>query len=151
MKALMSKWIIKALRTPMKVKPSNDPKVLHYIVATFLPWSMGSLLLVDFLPKLLNQRWIQSVAPHYSIMEGDGKHGCIPFSFNCKGYSATQSLVEDQGLYFGITMGRASTSYMKGLRYSKDIWDPKRYVFLNWEVAKVIFSLEEFTMSYGLN
>ena len=130
--------------SPWQVEPPNYPKVPYYAVATFLPLSMGPLLLVSLLPKLLYQRCIQSVARHYSITKGDGKHSCIHVSLNCKGYSATQSLVEEyQGLYFGITKSRICTLYTKKLRYFRDSWRLGRYDFLNWEVAKVKFSMEE--------
>ena len=48
-------------------------------------------------------------------------------------------------------MSRAYTLYRKGLRYFRDIWDPREYEFLNWEDAKVKFSLKRFTMTFGLN
>ena len=57
---------------------------------------MGPIALVVIFPKLLYQRWIQFLASHYSIMEGDGRHSCIPFFVSCKGYSTTQPLVEDK-------------------------------------------------------
>lgn len=52
------------------------------------------------------------MAAHYSIVEGDGKHGCMPFFINCGGYLATKPLVEDgipRSLYFGITMHKVLT------------------------------------------
>ena len=33
--------------------------------------------------------------------------------------------------------------YMKELRYFRNIWDQRRYEFLNWEAAKVKFPLEK--------
>ena len=50
---------------------------------------------------------------------------------------------EYQRLHFGIIMKRAYTLNMNGLRYLRDIWDPGRYNFLNWEDAIDKLSLEE--------
>ena len=113
--------------TTQQVKFSNYPKVSHYAVATLLSQSMGSFLLMTILLKLLYQRWIQSLPSHYSVMEG---------VVSTVAY-LSPPIVEDimqlkfwwrtkyQGLYFGITMSRALTLYMKGLRYFRDIWDPE--------------------------
>ena len=49
---------------------------------------------------------------------------------------------EYQVLIFGITISKALTLYGKGL-YFWDIWDPKKYIFLNWKVAKGKYSLDE--------
>lgn len=38
--------------------------------------------------------WIQRLAPHHSILEGDGKYGCVPLNFNFRGHFGTSSLVE---------------------------------------------------------
>ena len=40
-------------------------------------------------------------------------------------------------------MRRVYTLNKNGLRYFREIWDPRRYDFLNWEDTKDKLSLEE--------
>jgi hypothetical protein len=105
---------------------------------------MGSLLFMVVFPTIFYKRWIQSLAPHYLIVEGNGENGHIPFFNNSQIYLATQSFVEGgiPRLHFGIIMSRPYTLNNNGLRYFTDIWDLGRYDFLTWEDAKEKFSLE---------
>jgi hypothetical protein len=80
--------------TSWQIKPSNYPKASHHAVTTFASWAMGPLLFMVVFPTIFYKRWIQSLAPHYPIVEGNGKNGHIPFSDNSQRYLATQSLVE---------------------------------------------------------
>jgi hypothetical protein len=123
MKALMSKWIIQALLQSKSNLQIILRPVLHYASTTFLSRTMGSFLLMAILLKLLYQRWLQSLAPHYLIVEGVASTVAY----------LSPSIVEDimqlnlwwrtvyQGHYFGITMSRALTLYMKGYFMRRDI------------------------------
>ena len=49
-----------------------------------------------------------------------------------------------------MIMSKAHTLYRNGLRYFREIWDPGRYYFMNWEDARVNFSLEEVHRDFWL-
>ena len=93
MKALMSKWVIQTIL----LGKWNLQIILRYRIKQLqpYPWSMGSVLPMVVLPTILYKGMIQSLAPYYPIMEGDGKNGCILLPDNSKRYFVTQPLVED--------------------------------------------------------
>ena len=55
---------------------------------------------------------------------------------------------EYQGLHFGIIMSKAYTLYMNGLSCFRDIWDPRRYDSLKWELYS---PWKKSTKTTGLN
>ena len=126
--------------TSWQIRPSNYLELSHIAITTFAPhfFVVGS-------PTILYKRWIQNLAPHHPIMEGNGKHACLPLSDNSNRYFATQSLMEG-----GILRSSLWQYHEQGIhpvhewfKVLLDIWEPVRYNLLNWEDAKVKFSLEE--------
>lgn len=122
------------------------------MTANFSPWPMGFLFLVVVFPTILYEGWIQSLASHHPIVEGNGKNNCLPLFDNSIRYSTTQFWVEDgiprTSLWHYHEQGLNPT--LKWIRCFIDIWYPWRYDIINWEDAKVNFSLEEVHREFEL-
>ena len=128
-----------------QIQPSNYREASHHAVTPFAPWSMGSFFFMVVFPTIFYKIWIESLASHYPIVEGNGKNGTY------LSLTTPEDMLqlnhwwreEYQGLHFGIIMSRAYTLNMNGLSYFRHIWNLGRYNFLNWEDVKDKFSLEE--------
>lgn len=81
--------------------------------------------------KFLYQGWVQSLAPHYSIVEGNREYSCISLSLNLIGYSTTQSLVEEGTPKIVGTQGEMNS--------------------LIGRLPKLNSPLKRFTTTFGLN
>ena len=150
MKALMSKRVIQALF----LGKSNLHIIMRHCITHLQPYPTvhGVPFLYGHSPTIFYKRWIQSLAPHNPIVEGNGKNGHIPFSDNSQRHLATQSLVEggkprttlwhynEQGIYLENEWFKVLYGYL-GF---------KEIHFLNWEDAKDKFSSQKVHSDFWL-
>lgn len=124
------------------IMTNNLPGRWGIVSSWTMKLSYGHLFGCSFFPNF-NQRRVQSLASQCLVMEVDGRNESCFFP------SISEEILqlniwwkmEYQVWHFGIIMDRDQILYWKGLRYFHDIWDPSRDDFLEWEEARIWYSL----------